>query len=312
MAGRRRCELTLLWTIYVVSTRHAVAQHRMEVKPVPVAKLMRRGQPLHISERAMLPWKRLPQKNGMTSLVLGPDGSFDSLHGSSLSELAQDGFSRDDTSQAELWWRRLRRRFRRKLRRYKRKLRSHVNKFKRAATAFKGKYGDKLKELAKAAKGVLKSCGAGALGGLVMGNPAALASAASCVKDKALAMKADSAKILSDAKAEAAQQGRDITGIAQEASSAAGLTVAHIMSYGNQLEQQAKAGKLNVTQAVQAMESKAIQETINGTVAIEGKMVGAVAKTGKALKTLTTDATKAASEVSAVDNKTANVSTQFK
>lgn len=310
MASRRRCELTLLWTIYVASTRHAVAQHRMEVKPVPVAKLMRRGQPLqHISEHARLPWKRLPKKNGMTSLVLGPDGSFESLHGSSLSDLAQDAFSRQNTSQAEWWWRR---HFRRAKSRFKRKLTRHVDKFKRVAKAMKGKYGDKLKELAKAAKGVLKACGAGAVTGLVMGNPAALATTASCVKDKAIALKADAKNILSDAKAEAVAQGKDIASVAQEASSAASVTVAHIMKFGNQLEQQAKAGNMTVTQAVQAMETQAIKETINGTVAVESKMVAGMAKTGKALKTIAKDAKKAASEVSAGDNKTANVSTKFK
>jgi len=289
MASQRRCEFTLPWTICVAFARHAFAQGRTELKLVPVASLMRRGQPLQqISEHTRPPWTRLPKRNGVTSLVLGPDGSFNSLYGSSFSELAQDHSSRDNTSQAELlgWWRR-------HFRRFKRKFRKLRTKLHRAANKLAEKYGDKLKKLGQVIKTSLKSCGAGALTGVLMGNPAALANAATCVRDKAKEVKADAQAILSDAKAEAQAQGKDISKITREASNAAGATVAHIMSFGNQLEQQAKGGKLTAVQAIQALEAKAITETINGTVAVESSMAASLAKTGKALKTIATDVKKA-------------------
>jgi len=309
MASQRRYELSLPWTICVVFARHAFAQGRTELRDVPLTKLMRKGQPLQRTSRhSRLP--RLPKKNGMTSHVLGPDGSLDSLHGSSLSELSQVDSSRDNASQAESWgWRR---RWRRHFRRFKRKFNKYHKKLRKAAADFGDKYGSKLKELAKVVKTSLKACGAGAIGGLVTGNPAALANVAACVKNKALEVKSDAKAILSDAKAEAQAQGKDISSLTQTASDAAGATVAHIMSFGNQLEQQAKAGKLTAVQAIQALEDKAIKETINGTVAVERHMAVSVAKAGQAVNNIATDAKKASSEVSATDNGTSNTTAAFK
>jgi len=298
MVSQRRCELTLLWTIPFVFGKHAFAQGRTEIKFAPVAKLMRRGQPLpNWIEHVKLPWTRLPKKNAMTSVVLGFDGPLDSLHGSSFTELTQDSSSQEKSDQAELWGR---------WRRWRQRLRRRFHRLHGAIRKFGGKYGAQLKALGNAAMTSLKAC-KGSLAGVVTGNPEGLASMAACVKEQALKVKADAKAILSDAKAEAVAQGKDIASASQEASSAAGVTVAHIMAFGNQLEEQAKQGNLTVVQAVRAIEAKAISETINGTVAVEKGL--AQAKSATAVKKITKDLAKASSEVSAVVNGNSTVGT---
>jgi len=241
-------------------------------------------------EHARFPWS--PRKNGMTSYVLGHDGSLDALHGSSFAEIVQDDSSRDDSSQAELLrlhWRRWRRRWRR----FKRRLKRRFKKVHRALNKISHGLGDKLKAMGKVALKGLKACGASAAMGVIMGNPVALASTAECVKKEAEKVKDSAKTILSDAKAGAQQYGKNVAGMVNEASNAAGVTVAHIMQFGNQLENQAKASGSQasgaVSQAVQAMEMKAITETINGTLAVETKMSQSLAKPGQAIKKLEAD-----------------------
>lgn len=275
-------------------------QGNLEMQNILGAKLMRRDQGLqHVNEHARLPRTRLPESNGMATVAVGIDGSVDLLHESPLIELAQEDASRGNVFQSGRWGRRWRRRWRRFRRRFNR----HMKRLNHAAGKLGDKYGAKVKDMMKVALKSLKACGAGAIMSAVTSNPAALANTAKCIKDQATAVKSDAKAILSDAKAEAQAQGKDVSDISQTASNAAGVVVAHIMAFGNQLEQKAKAGgNLTVAQAIHALEAKVVTETINSTVAVENNLALSLDKTGTALKTMAKDVNKASNIASAIDN----------